>query len=77
MKAKTVEYNNVKYTITFEAYGYGDSRFCVNGEATSFYMSNKNLNDVDAFKSQCKRAIEEYIAKKEAQKNFDAWDGKL
>jgi hypothetical protein len=74
---KKVIYEGKEYKISFHSYGYGDSRFCVNGEATSFYMPNEKLNDVESFKSYAKKAIKEYIEKKIAEETFEQWDGKL
>lgn len=74
---KKVLYDGKEYKISFQSYGYGDSRFCVNGEATSFYMSDQKLSNVDEFKKYAKKAIEEYIAKKIAEKTFEQWDGKI
>jgi hypothetical protein len=74
---KKVLYEGEEYKISFQSYGYGDSRFCVNGEVTSFYLANEKLNNVDEFKRQAKRAIEEYTAKKIAEETFEQWDGKL
>jgi hypothetical protein len=74
---KKVLYDEKEYKISFQSYGFGDSRFCVNGEATSFYTSNVNLTNVDEFKKNAKRAIKEYIDKKIAEEIFEEWDGKI
>ncbi|MFA5152091.1 MAG: hypothetical protein WC554_06005 [Clostridia bacterium] len=77
MSAKNVEYEGIIYNITFESFGYSDSRFCVNDEPTSWCLSNNRLTDINAFKETAKRAIKSYISKQIAQENFDKWDGKL
>lgn len=74
---KKVEYKGITYKITFIPYGYGDSRFTVNGEPTEFYLRNEQLTNLVVFKKYAKQAIEQYIAKHNAQEIFDNWDGKL
>lgn len=74
---KEVEYEGVTYKITFEEYGFSDSRFCVNGEPTHWSISTDRLTNLTAFKETAKRAIRDYVAKQVAQENFDKWDGKL
>ncbi len=77
VKSKRVEYEGKEYDISFESYGYGDSRFLVNGEPTKWYVSNERLLHLNTFKETAKRAIQEYISKKAAEENFNKWDGKL
>jgi uncharacterized Fe-S cluster protein YjdI len=74
---KKVLYEGKEYKIFFQSYGYGYSRFCVNGEPTSFYIPNEKLTNVESFKSYAKKAIKEYIAKKVAEDTFEQWDGKI
>lgn len=74
---KEVEYEGIIYQITFESYGYSDSRFCVNGEPTHWSISTNRLTNLNAFKETAKRAIKDYVAKQLAQENFNKWDGKL
>lgn len=75
--SKKVTYEGKEYKISFISYGYGDSRFCVNGDPTSFYMSNEKLTDVESFKSYAKKAIKEYTTKKIAEETFENWDGTI
>lgn len=75
--AKRVEYEGMYYKIDFSSYGYTMSVLHVNGEATSKQMNNSQLNNIEAFKSYAKAAIEEYIEKKITEKAFNKWDGKL
>jgi len=74
---KKVEYEGKLYKISFTSYGYSDSRLCVEGEATAEYMNNGSLQNVEVFKKYAKRAIQQYIEKKTAERAFEEWDGKL
>jgi uncharacterized Fe-S cluster protein YjdI len=74
---KKVLYNGKKYKVSFQAYGFEDSRFCINGEPTSFYMSDEKIINLDVFKMYAERAIKEYVAKKTAEKVFKEWNGKI
>lgn len=74
---KKVLYEGKEYKISFQSYGYENSRFCVNGEWTSFYMSDQNLTNVEEFKKYVKKAIKEYNSKKMAKETFEQWDGKI
>lgn len=77
IESKTVEYEGKTYTITFESFGYGDSRFCVNGVSTNWTIANNRLTHISSFKETARRAIQDYLAKQRAEEAFKQWDGKL
>lgn len=74
---KVVYYEGQKYHITFESYGYDSSRFIVNGETSSLYLSDKGLLKLDNFKDFAIESIKEYINRHKAEEAFRNWDGKL
>jgi hypothetical protein len=74
---KKVEFNGITYKIEFSEYGYSSSLFRVNGEATSFWINNNRLDNIESFKEEAKKAIIEYTEKKKAQQLFKDWDGVL
>lgn len=74
---KEIEYNGEKFKVGFQSYAYSYSRFVINGEVSSVYEKNESLLDIDIVKTTAKKAIEEYIARRVANKNFKEWNGKL
>lgn len=74
---KKVTYKGLDYTITFRPFAYSDSRFVINGEDSSFTMSNKSITHLGHFKYYAELAIKEYVARHNAKKLFNEWDGKL
>jgi hypothetical protein len=74
---KKVILNGKEYNIEFSDYGYSSSRFVVNGQQSSHFINNDQLLNVDSFKYNAKKAIDEYENRKTAQQNFKEWDGSL
>lgn len=76
MKKKVI-YQGIEYTITFQEYGDSNSRFVINDKPSSITMPNTSLKNLGHFKYYAELAIIEYVARHNAEKLFNEWDGKL
>lgn len=75
MRGKKVTYEGIEYSVSFERYGYTDSRFCINGETSSEYMDNSKLTDIGQFRNGVTKAIKEYITRHKSKEEFEKWNG--
>ncbi len=74
---KKVELEGVKYKITFVEYGFDNHRILVNNNPSSIIIDDNKINDVRMFSDLAKKAIVEYLYRKQAEQIFKKWDGKL
>jgi len=77
MAKKTVNYNGKKYKVDHEDYGITNQVILINGENSTFHISNDNLDDISSWKKEVTKAIIEYEVRATAREEFDKWDGKL